>query len=280
MAPAWLLAVLLAAPAAPAASAQGLLLTLLEGDAVVLDGARRVAGVAGLRLAPGTIVETAPNAALARIEWPERGGVVDLGPGTKAMLAPPGFPARSGKLPAIYLLRGWAKIAGPGKEPFGSVLAPGLELLPFGGAAVLQVDGSERLAFAEAGTVEAVERGSGKRQGIAQGALYTVGAGVQARPPGAWLARVPRAFRDPLPLRAAAFKERSVAASALPDPTYVQLADWLTAEPALRADFPRRFGALAKTPEFRRAVQTHMSAHPEWNPILNPPTKEREGATR
>jgi hypothetical protein len=275
----WLLA-LACTVLSPAALAQAMLLTLLDGDAVVTDGARRVAAVSGLRLAPGAIVETANNAALARIEWPER-GVVDLGPGTRAMLAPPGFPARSGKLPVLYLLQGWAKVAGPGKEPFGAVVTPGFELLPFPGVAVVFTDARERLAFAESGgSLEVVERPGGKRLGVAQGALYSAGTGVLPRPPADWPVRVPRAFRDPLPLRAAAFRDRTVNASALPDPTYVQLQDWLGAEAALRQEFPRRFAALAKDAAFRKALQARLAAHPEWNPVLNPPPPARDSTTR
>jgi hypothetical protein len=270
----WLLA-LACACAVPAALAQPMLLTLLDGEAVVIDGARRLTAVPGLRLTPGAIVETANNAALARIEWPDR-GVVDLGPGTRAMLGPPGFPARSGKLPVLYLLQGWAKVSGPGKEPFGGVVTPGFELLPFPGVAVVFADARERLAFAESGgSLEVIERPGGKRLGLAQGALYGSSAGVQPRPPADWPGRVPRAFRDPLPLRAATFKDRNVNASALPDPAYVQLQDWLSAEPAVRQDFPRRFAALAKDTAFRKALQAKMAAHPEWNPVLNPPPAPR-----
>ncbi|MBC7940507.1 MAG: hypothetical protein H7Z19_12205, partial [Chitinophagaceae bacterium] len=95
--------------------------------------------------------------------------------------------------------------------------------------------------------------------------------GVSARPPLPWLQQVPRAFRDPIPLRANAFSEPPGEVHPLTAPDYARLADWLSAEPAVRRNFPRRFAPLARNPDFRRAVQARMAAHPEWDPVLNPP---------
>jgi len=58
---------------------------------------------------------------------------------------------------------------------------------------------------------------------------------------------------------------------ALPKPTYAELEPWLTAEPALRRRFPKRFGARAAEPEFRKALIAHLSSHREWQPVLFPP---------
>jgi len=249
--------------------AQGMLLTLLDGEALVIDGDKRLAAVAGLHLAPAAIVETGANTAITRVEWPDH-TAVDLGPGTRAMLAPAGFPARSGRLPLVYLLQGWAKVTGPGKVPAGGVLTPAIEVLPFAGAAVIVADRQERFVFAESGPLEVLDRGAaGARRGLATGSLYTA-AGVLPRPTPGWLSSVPRAFRDPIPLRAALFKDRVVSASVLPDPTYVTLADWLSAEAAVRRDFPHRFATLVRDAASRRALQAHLSSHPEWASVLNP----------
>ena len=257
--------------AATSAAAQGVILTLIDGRAIVTDGAQRFEAVAGMRPGAAAIIETGPSTTLARFEWPDR-TTVDLGPDTRAMLLPPGFPARSGRLPLLYLLQGWAKINGPGKDAAGGLLAPGFEVLPFIGAAVVFADRRERFAFAESGPLDIVERGaSARRLGVAAGALYAGAAGVVPRPTSEWLARVPRAFRDAIPQRAAAFKDRVVNASVLAPPTYVGLADWLTAEPAVRREFPRRFAGLMQDAESRRGLQSHLSSHPEWGPLLNPP---------
>jgi len=260
------------AVAAPAA-AQGVLLTLVDGDAVVIDGARRGAAAPGLRIAPATIVETGAKTTLLRLEWPDK-SVIDLGPSTRVMVLPPGFKPRSGRPAAIYLLQGWIKVAGNGTSPAGGVLAPALEVLPFSGAAVVFANKRDGYVFAESGPVEVADRASGGAQrGLPPGGLWSADGTVAARPPADWPPKVPRAFRDTIPMRAALFKDRVVNASALPPPTYVDLADWLAAEPSLRRDFPRRFAALAQDAAFRRALQGRLSAHPEWAPVLNPPQR-------
>ncbi len=267
----WAAAALLAG-AALSAAAQGLLLTLVEGDAFVIDGAHRLAATPGLRVGAGTIVETGPAAMLTRVEWPD-GSVVDLGPATKAMLQPPGFASPGGQAPALYLLQGWAKRSGSADG--GGVLTPVLDLPPFAGSAVLMADRHLGQAFAEGGAMEVVERAGRRRVALPAGQFYSAASAsapssVLARPPAEWLARVPRPFRDPIPHRAAAFKDRSVTATALPAPGYAAMADWLAAEPALRHHFPQRFGPWAADPAFRRDLLAHLGAHPEWGPVLNP----------
>jgi len=244
------------------------LLTLLEGDAEVIDGARRLAAKPGLRLAPASIVETSAATNLLRLEWPDQ-GVVDLGPATRVMIAPPGFAARGAKPPMLYLLQGWLKIGGPA----GGVVAPGLELLPVSGAAVVFVGNREQFVFAESGAAEVNERRPGaKPLAVASGGLYAGNGTVLPFAAPTWLQRVPRSFRDSIPRRAAVFKDRPVDASVLGLPTYVMLADWLSAERAVRGDFPRRFGTLAQDAAFRRELQAHLQAHPEWTPVLHPPS--------
>ena len=245
------------------------MITLLDGEAVVIEEARRLSAVPGLRLSAGAIVDTGSASPLVRIEWPD-GTAADLGAGTRVMVAPPGFAARGGKAPLLYLLQGWVKLGGAGREPVGGVVTPALELLPFAGAAVVVADRRERHVFAEAGALELLERPGGRRVALGAGAFYGAD-GVLPRPPADWLARVPRAFRDAIPRRAASLAGRDVAGGALPLPAYAAVADWLAAEPALRKPFPRRFLPWAADPAFRRELQSHLSAHREWDPILNPP---------
>lgn len=271
--PAWPAWFLLAALAAMPARAQGVLITLIDGEATLIDGARRVAAAPGLPLSPGTIVETGAGTAVLRLETPER-AAVDLGPATRAMLLPPGFAVRNGRAPLLYLLSGWAKLSSPEKNPIGGLVTPAIELLPFVGSAVVSAGKAGTSVFAESGALELAERTGARRTPLRGGALFGGGA-VEAKPPAEWLARVPRAFRDTLPRRGAAFAERTVAATVLPGPSYAQLADWLAAEPALRREFPRRFEALAQEPAFRRELQQRLGAHPEWARVLNPPEPKK-----
>lgn len=253
--------------------AQVVVVTLLDGEAALVDGTRRVAAAPGVRVSPGALIETTAASAVLRLESSDR-SIVDLGPGTRAMLLPPAFAARSGKAPLLYLLAGWAKVTSPDKEAAGGIVTPAIELMPFTGAAVV-ASGKEGVSlFAESGPLEAAERGSARRHALKTGALFSGGT-VEARPSATWLARVPRAFRDPLPRRGAQYAEKPVAGSPLPGPSYAQLADWLAAEPAVRRDFPRRFEALAQDAAFRRELQQHLPAHPEWARVLNPPETKK-----
>lgn len=253
--------------AAGASHAQGALLTLVDGEAVITDGARRLAAQPGVRVAAGALVETRAGT-LLRLEYADE-TVVDLGPGTRVMVSPPAFRARSGRPPAIYLLQGWAKVAGRGGVPAGGVVAPRFELLPMSGAAVLFTGPNEQGVFAESGAMELIDRPGGNQRGLAAGALYGGNAQVLPRPPADWLKRVPRAFRDPIPRRAAQFQGRQVDASILPPPTYLDLADWLAAEADVRRGFPQRFATLARDPAFRRSVKASLASHPEWTAVLD-----------
>lgn len=261
---------LLAAPAC----AQDWLISVLEGEAVVVEGARRVAAVAGLRLEPGAIVETGNKTGLVRLEGNDQ-STYDLGPDTRAMLSPGGFAARNERTPQIYLLQGWLKGTARGPREAAGVMTPALEVLPFRGSVVVQQQKREHVAFVESGRTDIVERRVGSGSIAVNAGEFYGGEGarrgsVAARPAPAWLQSVPRAFRDPIPLRAQAFRERRVEANVLPGPTYAQLLDWLTAEPTLRAQMPNRFGSLLRDAAFRNEITSHLPSHPEWGPLVEP----------
>ncbi|MFT3820500.1 MAG: hypothetical protein QM750_23285 [Rubrivivax sp.] len=276
--PVWLhalvaLAAWLAAPAARAAD--GPQITILDGSALLVDGSRQWQAAEGLKLAAGTLVHTGADSRLLRVEWPD-GTAADFGPDTQAMVAPPALGGRA-RPGAVYLLRGWLKISSLGAGSSPGATAPMLELLPHKGAVVLMVAGGETWAFAESGSAPLQEREARPaaspvlkagevygRQGAAKGA-------VAPRPTPAQMQRVPRGFRESLPLRSAALKDRSVAPRAAPAPSYGELRDWLVApEPALRRPFVRRFAERARDAEFRSGLVSDLPRHPEWEPLLFP----------
>jgi hypothetical protein len=255
-------------------SAQDWMLTLVDGDAVVIDGARRLAAAPGLRVGAGALVETGASTTVVRLEGPEQ-ATIDLGPDTRAMLTPAAMASRGGRVPTLYLLQGAVKLTSRGAATLRGLVAPGLELLPFSGSAVVQVGKGQQAVFAETNRLEIDERHVG-------GMSHTLGAGefysgdiaragtVVPRPGADWLKQVPRAFRDPLPLRVAALRDRPFEPTVLPSPTYDQLAHWLSAEPGVRRDFVSRFRPLMRDATFRSGLQSHLYAHPEWDKVLNP----------
>jgi hypothetical protein len=115
----------------------------------------------------------------------------------------------------------------------------------------------------------------GSLQALRAGQFYSADAGrsgvVEPRPPADWLGAVPRAFRDPLPLRAEALRGQAFQPTVLPGPTHAQLAPWLEAELYVRRGFTRRFAALARDPDFRQGLRSRLRAHPEWGVVLDPP---------
>ncbi len=267
-------------PAAAAESAA--LLTLLEGEAMLIIGARAWAAVPGARVPAGTLVETDAGTALLRIEWPD-GSVLDLGPATRVMLRPPlaaGATLNAGpgsRGPLFYLLQGWAKqsqaVASAGQ------VGASFEVPPFKGVLVSHVEGRNTVLFSEEGR-EAVggRRGHATmfslRSGEAAVATPELADGLlqrQARPPAGWLQRMPRAFRDTLPLRAGQFKGLQPTWRARPPLGYAALQPWLVAEEPLRRDFPQRFADLLGERAFRDAVTARLDQHPEWAPLLRPP---------
>jgi hypothetical protein len=252
------------------------LLTILDGEAVLRIGTGSAAAAEGLRLPEGTLVETNAQTKLLRLEWAD-GSVLDLGPDTRLMVLP-GAAVRAGTAaPAFYLLQGWAKQVGaPGEAHRGGVTAL-VDVLPGTGIVVLHADAALAWVFAEAGDAHLADRGAaGGRVNLVAGSAYLrqgqARGDLAARPHPDQLKQVPRGFRDSIGPRAASFKGRpEPKAVARPAPDYAALKPWLTAEPALRRDFAKRFAPLLREPAFRAAVQANMNFHPEWEPVLHPP---------
>jgi hypothetical protein len=263
--------------AARAADVGPLRISLLDGSATVLDGAERGGAVPGLALSAGAIVETGPQARLLRIESPE-GQAVDLGADTHIMLNPPGFVRRGQPSPALYLLRGWLKLSGAGPAGTMALVTGSYELPSFQGVAVAHASADEAWLFVESGQAGLIERGrrdSAPRE-VGRGAFYlrATGGGEGALTPrasSAQLQRVPRVFRDTLPLRYADVSGGAPKPQPLDAPAYADLQPWLVAERSVRSGFTTRFRPLLRDRAFRHELDAHLRDHPEWRPILHPP---------
>jgi hypothetical protein len=272
------LALALPAVAAPGAGDGTALLTLLEGSASVIVGSRAFVAAPGARLTPGTLVETDASAGLLRLEWPD-GSLLDLGPSTRVMLRPPAGKTKSQRAPLFYLLQGWAKQTQA--EAVAGQQGLAFDVAPFKGVLVSQVEGSAVTLFAETGGAQVTPRPGSAVLDLKPGQAAVAGNGgapsVQPRPASAWLQRIPRSFRDTVAPRAGLFKGPAPTLRPAAALSYAALQPWLDAEPALRREFPRRFAELLKEPAFRAAVSSHLSQHPEWEPVLYP-TRPASGA--
>jgi hypothetical protein len=257
--------------AAPPAWAAGLV-TIVEGDATLIDGARTLIVAEGLTVPDEAILRTGAKTSLVRIEWSD-GTAADFGPETQAMINPAGFAARGGRPPSVYLLRGWLKQSATGSTMSGGFAGPRVDVQPFKGAMVAMLDADETWVFAESGALQVGVRDARPAQTLAlkSGEVYArSGAArpsVAPRPTPPQMLRVPRSFRDTLPLRTAALKGRKVEPRLAPAPPYAELREWLTvAEPPLR----RTFGVRAREAPFRGALVENLGAHPEWERLLFP----------
>jgi hypothetical protein len=251
--------------------------TIVEGEVFVTRDSTRFALAEGVRIVAEDIVESAPQAKLARIEFSD-GLILDIGPNTRVLMTPR-FPGeRSGKRVAkLYVLQGWAKITVPKTLAAAGFASESFDLTGIARDVVLNVEPTASAVFAESGELTLVERSKGKA-----GAALKLKSGeflsraseaksvLAPRPAADFIQRVPRAFLDTLPTRAALFATREVPAKRLAPITYADVQAWVDAEAALRRLFVVRWKALAQTPDFRKGLVAGLRAHPEWDRTLFP----------
>jgi hypothetical protein len=271
-----LLAALLLSFCVRAADVPGTI-TVLEGDALVYRGAGRLQALEGLRLALGDIIETADKSFM-QVELPDK-SVLQLGPETRAMLgggAPRAKPERW-----LFVMNGWCKMSGPKEAVEGT---PGLDIrtrwfdVPSNpGVVVFQATPTEVTAFAERGDVRLAERqASGAPVGVSLRAgdyyrrKWPDRGAINGGSPSAFVAAMPRSFRDSLPSRIDKYRDEDVRAKDAPDFVYADVEPWLKAETWIRRPLVQRWRGKAREPAFRSALVANLSSHPEWDPILFP----------
>lgn len=278
--PALYAALLIALAMLPAHGAEPTLgvITITEGELVVLRETREFAAAEGLRLRADDIVRSRESTRLARIELDD-GTVLDLGPATELLLQPRAFSAASERGLSLYLLQGWLKLgSASGKAASNVVLAmPQLGLARIGGSVVVRATPQASLVFVETGRADVFERDEGRpadphslKDGDAFAARAAQPGARLRRPPADLIEGLPRAFADSLPRRAALWQGRAVEAGAGSEPVYASVAPWINAEALLRPSFVQRFGPLARERSFRASLVADLRAHLEWTRVLFP----------
>ena len=250
------------------------LTTILDGDAQLLRGESKFTLLEGTPLQADDLLEVSDKGRLLRIEYAD-GVKLDLGPGTRVLLAPhlAGDRGRA----RVYLLRGWAKVSVPAKMAPVAVITPVFDAISISGNAVLAVLPEGAQAFAEAGEIALRFAQAGTApltlkpnewMGLAPGAKPS----VSARPGQAFVQQVPRPFLDPLPSRAGLFAGKEREPKRVGDLAYADAQPWLdSTEPLMRKLALARWRALHRNAEFRAGLLAGMKAHPEWQPVLFPP---------
>jgi hypothetical protein len=256
-----------------AAAEPPVVVTLLEGSAILTRGVYRHALAEGVRLQSGDILEVADKS-LAEVEFAD-GAAVALGPGARAYAI--SLPRAKAAPADFYAVQGPVKLSGMKPATALRVVTPHFSLHGGDGTAVLLIRGEDASVFVESGAVRLSAPGATGGQGWQQlksGDFYTAKAdqkGVLAgRPSPAFIGALPKAFLDPLPSRMARFKDRQVQPKRLQAASYAEVETWLKAPLAIRRPMVARFQSRAPDPAFRSALVANLKSHPEWDPILFP----------
>ena len=267
----FLAALLAGCTLAVAAAPRAPLVTMLDGDAMLLRDGARFALAEGVRLQAGDLLSTGPHTRLLRVEFPSGVGIA-FGPDSRAMLTPDlGDDMRAG----VYLLSGWVKLAAPAGVS-GAIRSRIADTDTTGATLILSVQADAAQVFAESGPSRVQPRAAdAPAQPLKSGEMLSVPAG-SARPTlakgasQAFVQAMPRTFMDSLPARFAAFAT-DVPPRRVGDMNYADAQPWIDAEPTLRRVFAERWRRLAAEPEFRSGLVGGLKSHPEWTPILYPP---------
>ena len=247
--------------------------TIVDGNVRVLRGASWSKLVEGARVQDGDVVETAERAE-AQVELGS-GPIVNLGGPAQLYAAAAG--SRDGKQAAdVYLLRGWLKLVAKAPGATLRVRAPAGTIAASGAIAVVHAEADTVEAFMESGNAKLSEPGKGG----GDGAAHELQAGDFAirgtdRPfatagaaPQAFVAAMPRHFRDPLPTRAAQYQVARVQLVTDRPISYAEAEPWLSS-PYRRAFLKRLQPRLADA-EFRAPVVAKLQAYPEWRDLVSP----------
>lgn len=253
--------------------------TLLEGSLRVIRGTSVFQGAEGMNVRAGDIFESSEGA-FVQLEF-ANGAIVALGPASRLYIFQHATTeASSGQTVALDLvmLSGWLKSeSGPGKHSY-LYRSPMLVVTTTGGTVVLRSNQNACDVFVESGSasISEVSQGGNLRQitaaKVGQFVSRQKGASVinLPRPNPAFLEAMPRQFRDTLPSRLAHFAGKSIEPKQEHQVSYEEIQHWLTIPAAWRRGFAERFAPRLSDPDFRKQIELHVDAYPEWEPILHP----------
>lgn len=263
----------------PAATQDTGTVTLLEGSLLIIRGTTALQAAEGTLLKQGDIIETSDKG-FAQLEL-VGGAIVALGPSSHMYVLRHGIGGKSGSDitgAELVLLSGWLKGQSntqPGRYRYESPL---LAATAGNGTVVFRANESECDVFVESGSAaigEVSPDGNvGKLTAGNAGQFFSrlKGKGLVNSPhlSASFVEAMPRSFRDALPSRLTHFTGKPVVPKTLHQVSYAEIQPWLTMPLAWRKGFVNRFEPRLKDPEFRRQVEKHVAAYPEWAPILHP----------
>jgi hypothetical protein len=249
--------------------------TILDGNARVLRGVSWYKLIEGARLQDGDVIDTAEHEQV-QVEL-SAGPMVNVVGSAELFIAAAG--SREGKQAAateLYLAHGWLKVAAkPGggtlrvRSPAGTVATGDAVAVVYAGAESLEM-------FVEQGEAKLIEPGKTAGETAAhdlKGGDFAIRASDRpfasaGAPPQAFVAAMPRQFRDPLPSRAQLYQVSHVQLVADRAISFAEAEPWLTGP--YRHAFLRRLQPRLTDPEFRTLASAKAQAYPEWHGSLAP----------
>ena len=241
--------------------------TMIEGSLKIIRGTMLMQASEGVRLRPGDIVMTS-DSGFAQLEF-AKGPIVALGPATQVYL----FSRAASSATEFVMLNGWLKGESHTGAPAFRVNTPELEASTGDGTILIHEAGGSAAIFVEAGSAKVGDSAAHSTAAKA-GQFFSRSGGkpviATTRPDSAFINGMPRAFRDTLPSRMARFTAKAPEPKREREVSYQDVQPWLTMNRAWRRGFVERFRPRIGDDSFRRAVEAHMSEHPEWDPVLHP----------
>jgi hypothetical protein len=274
------LSMLLLLPLHAAAQELGTI-TVVEGALKVIRGTTVLLGTEGMRLHRGDIIENS-GPGFTQLEL-VGGSILALGGSSRLFLFR--YPAGTGgrnvvgeTASELVLLSGWLKAETSSSSRTHNYASPLLAAATRDGTLVLHVIPEAAEVFVESGSArfgEISSDGSWRDTGHAKAGEFVsrrAGSSVmlEPRPTSIFTESMPRQFRDTLPARSSRFAGKATEPKRLHEVTYSEVRPWLTIGRTWREDFVERFRPRLKDAAFRKALEAHIDAYPEWDPILHP----------
>ena len=252
------------------------LVSIADGEPfTIIRGDSLWTGSRGATLVAGDIIETGSGAFLV-VEM-QGGSLVGIGPSSQVYFL------QRADVATLVVLKGWVKADIRAKANSGAMRIVGTRLGIQGQQAVVLLDADERsdAVFDEQGSATLMLREHAatridKETKPNQFYVREDRAAVilQPHPSADFLAKMPIAFRDALPEKAAANLKKPVEPKRVRNATYSDIQPWLMMPGDWRAGFIGRFRGRLTDPAFFSAMDTHLALHPEWARILHPPHKQ------
>jgi hypothetical protein len=241
-----------------------------------------------LRLIRGAVLYKAPNGIAVQkddiVETAGSGAQVDAGPDAIVALGPrtrvlfASLASDAGSATEVALLQGWVKVLARGGRR-ARVVTPVLQVTLPAGSTIVRTghDGGPDAVFAEEGEQQAARTGAGGRAGAplklaAEQYAQPDPAGarlVAGRPPRAFVAGMPPAFRDrlvPAPFAANAGKVAPVKER---EAGFEDVEDWLKADLPAAHGFVARFRPRLADPGFRKPLERALGQSAPWKAVLS-----------